>query len=83
MRQISVEDSGGLPVDCRVKFFFAPFNNFVCQTEVRACVKDNKRSVILFRHLEGVTHSYCTVSFPIFHDLLKYDRKIHAKYELS
>jgi len=33
--------------DFRVEFF-AIFNNFVCQTEVGACVEDNKRSVLFY-----------------------------------
>ena len=33
--------------DCRVNFL-PPFNNFVCQTEVGTCVKDNKRSVLFY-----------------------------------
>jgi len=41
--------------DCRVKFF-ASFNNFLCQTEVGTCVKDNKRSVLFYsNHLREWT----------------------------
>jgi len=40
-------DSGGLR-GLPGKAFFAPFNNFVCQTELGTCVKDNKRSVLFY-----------------------------------
>ena len=66
MRQIGVEDFGGLRGTAG-KRFFASFNNIVCQTEVETCVKDNKTSVILFQPLEGV-HFYCIDYLPISHD---------------
>lgn len=50
VRQVGLGDCGGLrgtAGDCQVKFF-VPFNNFVCQAEVGTCLKDNKRSDILF-----------------------------------
>jgi len=53
VRQIRVGDYGarrGTAGDRRVKFLES-FNNPVRQTEVRTCVKDNKKSVILFQPL--------------------------------